>query len=230
MQADYEQIGWLSGRVAEASATLDGGRTSVDAVRTTVSDFGDTEGASSCRWQYEHLAYNTTLAVERLVAALDSDVARFSQAVAAYQESDRQAADQVLSAGGGTLDVFTAHVHSGGEATDDLVRGQQIDRYIDAVAGAGGPAVATMDANTTLHEDEQRANDMLAPQALGRFGTELGFTDAAAEAGPTHGDRTIDYVFTSPDVENRDADRVSARADELSDHDGQAVDIATPRW
>jgi len=228
VQVDYDQISWLAGQVSQAATTLDEGRASVDLADIATSSLGDTEGASACRWSYQHLAHNTTIAVERLLAALQSDVDRFDQAVTIYQSTDRSAADRVLSPGG-TLDVFTAHVHSGERAEDDLIRSQQIGRYVDAVDDSRGPAVATMDANVSMDAEDQSPNDMLAPEELGRFEDDLGFTDAAREVGPTSSAGRIDDVFTGG-IEAADPELVSAREDELSDHDGQAVDLTVPRW
>ena len=226
---DYDQIEWLAGQVAFARDVLDGARTSHLGAALATTDVGDTEGATDCRWQHEHLAHNAGLALENLVSVLTSDVDRLRLAVDTYRESDRASANRVLSAGDGTLDVFTTHAHSGGSEEDDRIRARQLGTFIDAVEeGSDGPTIVSMDANVSIHEDEQRGNDDQAPEELGRF-DDMGYMDAA-DVGPTYHDRSIDYVFTSPGLEPGDADRIEADSDNLSDHDGQAVDISLNRW
>jgi endonuclease/exonuclease/phosphatase (EEP) superfamily protein YafD len=227
-QVDYDRIEWLAGQVSQATTTLDEARVSVDGADITTSSLGNTDGASACRWSYQHLAHNTAIAAERLVLALQSDVDRFALAVATYRDTDRTAANRVLSTGG-SLDVFTAHVHSGEGAEDDFVRREQIDRYVDAVAESRGPAVATIDANVSMDAADQSPNDMLAPEELGRFENDLGFSDAARDAGATSSAGRIDHVFTGG-IEAGDPERVRTRDDGLSDHDGQAIDLTVPRW
>ena len=229
-QVDFERLGWLADQVSQAARALDDGCGAVDrAPFPAGSSFGDTDGAGAALSAYQSMAGSALGAARNLAAALASDVDRLGSAVAAYRTGDQGAAERVLAAGG-SLDVFTAHVHSGGNPADDYIRATQLDRYVDAVAASHGPTVATLDANVSRDEDDQRANDLLAPQALDRFENELGYTDAAEPVGPTHGDNRIDYVFTSPEVVTGDPQRVSAREDELSDHDGQALDVTVPRW
>jgi hypothetical protein len=231
-EVDYGQLGRLGERIAEAQSAVDGGRGAVDGARFLwISTFGDTEGASACQSAYQKVSNSAVTAAERMAAVLTTDAERLAHVVQLYQETDRATADRIATADGRTLDVFTAHVHSGESDDADYIRAQQIDRYVDAVAASDGPAVATMDANVSLDRDEQSDNDNRAPDALGRFESELGFTDAAESVGPTsgHGER-IDYVFTDPGIGTGDADLVDARSDELSDHDGQSMDVDVQRW
>jgi hypothetical protein len=229
-QVDFERLGWLAAQVSHAAQALDDGCGAVDrAPLLAGSSLGDTDGAGAALSAYQGMAGTVRGAARNLAAALASDVDRLGSAVAAYRDGDKGAAERVLAAGG-SLDVFTAHVHSGGSPADDYIRGAQLDRYADAVADGHGPTVATLDANVSRDEADQRANDLLAPQALDRFENELGYTDATEPVGPTHGDNRIDYVFTGPEVVTGDPQRVSASDDELSDHDGQALDVTVPRW
>jgi endonuclease/exonuclease/phosphatase family metal-dependent hydrolase len=228
-EVDYGQLARLGERIAEAESTLDAGRATMAGARYL--RFGNTDGAQACQSAYHAVADTAITAAEHMAAVLTTDSERLAGVVALYEETDRATADRVATASGRTLDVFTAHVHSGESPVADYIRAQQIDRYADAVAASDGPAIATMDANVSLDADEQSDNDVRAPEALGRFTDELGFTDAAEEAGPTssHGER-IDYVFTDPGISTGEAEVVDARSDELSDHDGQAVDVEVQRW
>jgi hypothetical protein len=228
-EVDYGQLARLGERIAEAETTLDAARVTMRGAQYLA--FGDTEGAQACRSAYHSVADAALTAAERMSAVLTTDSERLAEVVALYEETDRATADRVATADGRTLDVFTAHVHSGESEAADHIRQQQIDRYVDAVAASDGPAIATMDANVSLDADEQSDNDVRAPEALGRFTEELGFTDAAVEAGTTSShDERIDYVFTDPGIATGEAERVDARADELSDHDGQALDVEIQRW
>lgn len=230
VQADYERLDWMAGRVAEAASTLDGGRGTLDvAPLLTGSAFGDTDGAPACLSAYHGVAGSATTAAASLVAVLQWDVQRLGQVIAGYQNSDGETAANVHAAGQPTLDVYTAHVHSGTDAEDDYIRAGQIDRLGDAAAANQGPAVVSLDANVSLDEDERREHDDAAVDALARFHEELGYTDAA-DTGPTSNDgdgKRIDYVFTSPGLSTDNEQPVGGGP---SDHDGQRVDIERPWW
>ena len=59
-----------------------------------------------------------------------------------------------------------------------------------------------------------------------------GYDDAGAPAGPTHGDKSIDYIFTSDGLDHSGAEIVPGDHpdipgddDHLSDHDGIVLEL-----
>ena len=228
-EADYAQIEWLIGQVDTATTTLNDGSTAVHhAPFLTVSNFGDTDGAQPCQSSYLAMAERGAAAAGLLVDVLTSDSDRLHQVLAAYQDTDGTVSTNMHLAAP-TLDVFSAHVHSGNGPADDYIRGGHIDRLVEAADGVTGPAVVDLDANVSLDAEERGDHDGLAIGALRRFGNELGFEDAG-DVGPTSQDgegERLDYVFTSPGIETDDAVPVQGGP---SDHDGQYVDIELPRW
>src|SRR5215211_4771729 len=206
-EADYAQLEWLTGQVDAATTTLNDGSTAVQrAPFLTVSNFGDTDGAQPCQSSYLDMAESGAAAAGLLVDVLTSDSDRLRQVLAAYQDADATASTNMHLAAP-TLDVFSAHVHSGDGPTDDYIRGGHIDRLVEAADDVTGPTVVDLDANVSLDAEERGDHDDLAIGALGRFEDELGFKDAG-DVGPTsqegEGER-LDYVFTSPGIETDDA-------------------------
>jgi endonuclease/exonuclease/phosphatase (EEP) superfamily protein YafD len=230
-KVDHEQIEWLAGQVDAATTTLGDGSTAVaQAPSLAISAFGDIDGAQPCQSAYVAMAERGVAAAELMVAVLAFDSARLRQVSAAWRDTDNEAAVNLhVASGRPTLDVFSAHVHSGGGNTDDFIRGSQIDRLADAADNVSGPAVVSVDANVSLDPAERGDHDDSATAALGRFPGELGFEDAG-NVGPTsqegEGER-IDYVFTSPGIETGEPEPVSGGP---SDHDGQSVEIQRPWW
>ncbi|MGH3930324.1 MAG: endonuclease/exonuclease/phosphatase family protein [Pseudonocardiaceae bacterium] len=208
--------------------------------------FGNTDDARACHSAYLEASSVGVTAAQRLGATLSSDEGRLHQVISCFQQTDHDAADQICAAAGDTLNVFTTHVHSGSRGElggDDDERADQINTAVDALAENPGPTVFTGDLNIDYDSSRERdgvlERNTESAAAVARLEDELGFANAGDAAGPTsnygEGDQ-IDYVFTSPDLtpDSDNAQKVEGDPEgnqDLSDHDGIAVDIdIPPRW
>jgi endonuclease/exonuclease/phosphatase (EEP) superfamily protein YafD len=226
VNADPEQIDWLSGRVDEAAGALERGQSQMNGDGSMPrSAFGTTPGAEGCGTAWAALNADAGIAAGRLLDVLRSDVDNLEQVAAWYRTTDEEVSGRIAAAGPTTMHVFTTHT-TGGEP-------DQIDGVWDVVGGQEGPTVLTGDFNTRLYQDDdpsQGRTDSAAADELWRF-RELGFSDAASEAGGTslEGNR-IDHVFTR-DVITGQAERVEG---DPSDHDGIVQDVTVneqnPWW
>lgn len=232
---EYERVGWLADQVQVAADELGDGRSGLppgysELPLPPASAFGNTSGAGPCADGAAGLIEDARTARAHLRLTLGTDVTRLREVVSTFRSTDHAAADRAYAAAGGTLQVFTTHVHSedsGGRrgSEDDRERAGQVNEAWYNVGNSLGPTVFTGDLNETVDSDN-RGSD-----AINRFG-EFGYTDAGRGAGATSRDgdgRRIDYVFTSPDL------NVPGSATNVdggpSDHNGIAVDVEIPpRW
>lgn len=129
---------------------------------------------------------------------------------------------EVRTVHGGTVDVLTAHISHGGQATQEQIS-DQIGRLADAARSNPDPTVVTGDFNTVREGDNPPA------AAVRRF-DQYGYTDTGARDNlPTisHATETarIDYVLAGPGVGGGRADVVDG---DPSDHDAVVVDVDVP--
>lgn len=233
---EYERVEWLADQVQVAADEFGDGRSGLPAGYADIppppaSAFGNTSGADVCADAASRMIEDARTARAHLHLMLGTDVTRLREVVSTFRGTDHASADRAYAAAGGTLQVFTTHVHSedsGGArgSEDDRERAGQINEAGYNVNNSIGPTVFTGDLNETVDSDN-RGSD-----AINRFGDEYGYTDAGQGAGATSNDgegRRIDYVFTSPDI------NVPGSATNVdggpSDHNGIAVDVEIPpRW
>jgi endonuclease/exonuclease/phosphatase family metal-dependent hydrolase len=140
---------------------------------------------------------------------------------------------RVHTTNGGTVDVATAHTDHVGQVADAEQRADQIEQARDLAESTadGGPVIVTGDMNAS------RAGSSPTADTLNDFVAD-GYTDAGAAVGPTgsHGHGSpIDFVYTSDQLGVSDPERVQGDSpdhegedDDLSDHDGQLVDVSVP--
>lgn len=250
---DYDQVLGLATKVAEAAGTLGDGRTALTGTsrdsEVTIGMFGNTDGANACQAAHTSTKSAGSQTVQHLGTALSADEGRLQQVVTTFRQMDHTAADQLTAAAttNNTLNVYTTHVHSpsrGEVGADDRERADQINTAVDTLAETPGDTVLTGDLNIDYdspHEGDDGVpeRDTESAQAVERLESELGYENAGDAAGPTanYGDEPddgqIDYVFTSPGLVPDSANAQKVEGDprhdqDLSDHDGIAVDVAIP--
>ena len=235
LHVDHEQIYYLASQFRAAVDTLnDGRRQASDGDPLPKQAVGDTGGAADFATIYNGVADTALDTVKALMAVLRSDDESLRVAALTYQRTDDDAAADLAVAGAHTLDIFTAHVHSGSGDSDDAERAKQIGRAWDVVGSNAGPTIFTGDLNDAIYRGDGSDPDRgdkhsLSADEIRRY-EDLGFTNAAPGA-PTSNDgtgRAIDYVFTGPDVATGRAEVVDGGP---SDHQGIGVDVAVPhRW
>jgi hypothetical protein len=251
---DYERVRRLAAEVAEAAGMLEEGRaalagTSGDSEVTT-GMFGNTGSAGACHSAHIETKSAGSLATQHLGTALSADEGRLRQVITTFQQVDHESADRLAAVAttSNSLNVYTTHVHSdsrGELGADDQERANQINTALDTLAETPGDTVFTGDLNIDYdspHEGQDGVpeEDTESAQAVGRLESELSYENAGDAAGPTgnYGDEPtdgqIDYVFTSPGLvpDSENAQKVEGDPEhnqDLSDHDGIAVDIAVPR-
>lgn len=258
---EYERVRRLAGQVAEAAGTLEDGRAALAEASgggfnlpdlpgmpggdvLTAQLFGNTDNARACQSAHLEAKSAGATAAQHLGTALSADEGRLQQVISTFQQMDHESADRIAAAAGDSLNVYTTHVHShsrGELGEDDQERADQINTAVDALAENPGPTVFTGDLNIDYDSDQVRGDveerQTESSAAVRRLEEELGFENAGDAAGPTssygEGDQ-IDYVFTSPDLVPGTAQKVEGDPEgneDLSDHDGIAVDIEIPpRW
>lgn len=248
---DYGRVGRLAAEVAEAAGVLEEGRaalagTSGDSEVTT-GMFGNTDSAGACQSAHIKAKSAGSVATQHLGTALSADEGRLQQVITTFQQMDHESADRLAAAAttSNSLNVYTTHVHSpsrGEVGADDQERADQINTAVDTLAETPGDTVFTGDLNIDYDSpreghDGVPERDTESAQAVGRLESELGYENAGDAAGPTanYGDEPddgqIDYVFTSPGLVPENARKVEGdpeHNEDLSDHDGIAVDIAIP--
>lgn len=231
---DYERVGTLAARVAEAAAAVADGQQAVGGSPSTYrripaahvppwNAFGNTPTAAALAGTYARTRHAASTAAGNLTLVLDQDVSRLREVIRCFQETDHETADRLCAAAGqGTLTVYSAHVHSHGsdDATaDDIIRAGQIGVLADRFNAR--PGVLGADLNVEADQDNRSA------QAVRDFVDDGHVIDAGEVGGTSSGGRSIDYVITSPAIDAANPQRVEG---DPSDHDGQRVDLTIPRW
>jgi endonuclease/exonuclease/phosphatase family metal-dependent hydrolase len=233
VRMDYDRVEWLADQVEIAAEDLGDGSESLVPGHYAppplpASAFGNVRGAGDCAEAAIGLLGEARAARGHLHAMLGTDVTRLREAVETFRNTDHAAADRMMAAAGGTLQVFTTHVHSEDRGAErgsghDQERANQINEAGDVVNRTAGPTIFTGDLNETRGADNQ------ASDAINRIDEEYGYTDAGQAAGATSSNgegARIDYVFTSPEIGvPGDATNVDGGP---SDHNGVAVDLEIP--
>jgi hypothetical protein len=231
----YDRVQWLRTRTLDAHLAM----ATEPAPVLDASAFGNTSGGAVCATVWADVVDQAGTAHPYLREAVQTDAVRLDEVIACFQRTDHESADD-LCAAGSTITVMSAHLHShdSDQATpewDDYLRATQHDRMVDYAVGRPGAVIVGVDANVSVDRDDDGGlaeyPQDLAPRAVDRFDQEgfdnVGdFSEGQPGEGTSSSDRSIDYVW----VRGLNAGAPTEVEGDPSDHDGQYVEYALPRW
>ncbi|MCI2423648.1 hypothetical protein MOQ72_40210 [Saccharopolyspora sp. K220] len=225
-KVDPEEVQKLADEVRRAYTSVEAGRHGFEVLPQSKPDaFGNSASGPACAQAHHAARTAMWTLLKAFSVTVDSDVERLTSALKVYRQTDAEAADQLLEATRGRLDVLSTHLSKGDDEKQRQAQVEQINRL---------GQITNDHQNTVIAGDLNSSQGGVGPHGdayrnLGRQGydTDAGFIHDGKGGTSSTGAR-IDHVMPRG-VGTSEATRWST-ADHESDHDGIVTDIKMPNW
>ncbi|MFG1793280.1 endonuclease/exonuclease/phosphatase family protein [Nocardia sp. NPDC049149] len=189
--------------------------------------FGNTFEGGSCNSAHSGAFTAATATLKAFAATVDSDAERLKLALALYKSMDAKSAEQLLRLNRNALDVYSAHMSTGGEWAG--LQAGQIDRLRALIGGPNqGNTVIGGDFNAASGGNDPSAQAIrrFADQGVDPYAGVIHDGPNGAPVGTSANHYPIDHVLPR----GIGASEAQRWARDESDHDGQRVDVTLPAW